>query len=82
MIHGTSDQHAREIVNLACQVAEFTNEHVADVVTAAYKYGRYGLQVIIELLEMLQEQIDLFVEENPELFDNDDECYVFVECRM
>lgn len=60
--------------SLTTQIMEFTNETRTAVVVAAYRDARVAVvdttteMTIPVLRAMLQEQIDLFVEENPELF--------------
>ncbi len=59
---------------LTTQIMEFTNETRTAIVVAAYRAARVAgvdttaTMTIPVLRTMLQEQIDLFVEENPELF--------------
>lgn len=60
--------------SLTTQIMEFTNETRTAIVVAAYRDARVAgvdttTEMTIPVLQaMLQEQIDLFVQENPELF--------------
>jgi predicted secreted protein len=69
--------------SLTTQIMEFTNETRTAIVVAAYRAARVaGVDTTTEmtlpvLQSMLQEQIDLFVEENPELFDSETEAEEF-----
>ncbi len=64
---------------LTSQICEFTNETRTVVTVAAYRAARVaGVDTTVEmtipvLQSMLQEQVDLFVEENAELFDVESE---------
>lgn len=59
----------KRIVEIACQVCEFTNEDIAIVIRDAYAGTKNQPQVLANLDAMLAEQIELFIDENPEFFD-------------
>lgn len=73
--------------SLTTQIMEFTNETRTAIVVAAYRDARIaGVDTTTEmtlpvLQSMLQEQIDLFVEENPELFDAEAEAEEYCDER-
>lgn len=72
---------------LTTQIMEFTNETRTAIVVAAYRAARIAgvdtttSMTIPVLQRMLQTEIDLFVEENPELFESrtDEEKEVFYD---
>lgn len=63
--------------SLVSQVMEFTGETRSAITVAAYRDARVAgvdttCEMTIPVLQtMLQTEIDLFVEENPEFFDSD-----------
>lgn len=58
----------RQVDSLASQVANLTNEDVITVITVASRSTKSIDDIIDNLVSLLQVQIDLFIEENPELF--------------
>lgn len=63
----------RQVDSLASQVARFTNEDVITVTVAASQFSASIYDTIDNLVSMLQVQVDLFIEENPELFAIEDD---------
>ena len=58
----------RQVNSLASQVATLSGEDVTTIIMVAYLFNVSTDNALNNLKSMLQVQIDLFVEENPELF--------------